>query len=150
MGQGHRSSAAITFCRPPKRRYAASGIECIDLYQSHWGRREIRRSRETLAAYDQLIRQGKVRAIGASNLSASRLAQALAVSRANNLPRYETLQPEYNLYARQAFEGGSCSRCACAREHSGSSVFFRSRPGSWTGKYRSEADFDKSRAAGRE
>src|SRR5579864_2114852 len=72
-------------------------VDCIDLYQSH---RDDAAApmQETLEAYADLIRQGKVRAIGASNFTAARLKQALAVSRARGLPRYECLQPRFNLY----------------------------------------------------
>ncbi|HQU49454.1 MAG TPA: aldo/keto reductase, partial [Casimicrobiaceae bacterium] len=79
-------------------------VERIDLYQSHWDDPETPQD-ETLEASDRLVRAGKVRAIGASNLDAGRLASALATSRAQSSPRYETLQPHYNLLVRDAFEG---------------------------------------------
>jgi aryl-alcohol dehydrogenase-like predicted oxidoreductase len=60
---------------------------------------------ETLAAYDKLIKAGKVRAIGASNFSAERLKSALDISKANGLPRYESMQPEYSLAERSSYEG---------------------------------------------
>jgi aryl-alcohol dehydrogenase-like predicted oxidoreductase len=141
MGQGHKVLRRDYILQAAEASLRRLGIECIDLYQSHWDD-ENTPFEETLAAYDQLIRQGKVRAIGASNLSASRLAQALAVSRANNLPRYETLQPEYNLYARQAFEAEL--QPLCVRENIGVITYFSLAAGFLTGKYRSEADFDKS------
>ncbi|GAB7264931.1 hypothetical protein DZS_18070 [Dickeya ananatis] len=75
----------------------------IDLYQSHEDDKHTPLE-ETLSAFDALIREGKVRAIGASNYDGERLAQALQVSRDNHLARYETLQPEYNLYDRQHYE----------------------------------------------
>ena len=75
----------------------------IDLYQSHWDDPETP-FEETLGAYKELIDQGKVRAIGASNLTAARLREALEVSARTGLPRYETLQPEYNLYSREGYE----------------------------------------------
>ena len=79
-------------------------VDSIDLYQSHWDD-ENTPFEEVLGAYEQLLRQGKIKAIGASNLSAARLAQALDVSQATGLPRYATLQPHYNLYERASFEG---------------------------------------------
>jgi aryl-alcohol dehydrogenase-like predicted oxidoreductase len=116
-------------------------VDCIDLYQSHWDD-ENTAFEETLSAYDQLIRDGKVRAIGASNLPATRLAQALKVSRAKRLPRYATLQPHYNLYERASFEGEL--QALCQRERLGVIPYFALAAGFLTGKYRSEADFTKS------
>src|ERR1700676_314737 len=75
----------------------------IDLYFSHCDDTSVA-FEETLGAYQKLIAQGKVRAIGASNYTAARLAQALEVSRHHGLPRYEALQPQYNLYARSEYE----------------------------------------------
>lgn len=76
------------------------GTDYIDLYQSHIDDSTIP-FEETLSAYGRLIEQGKVRAIGASNISGVRLEEALAVARQENLPRYETAQPRYNLYDRK-------------------------------------------------
>jgi len=75
----------------------------IDLYQSHTDDAATPLA-ETLGAYDKLIKAGKVRVIGASNYSAERLEEALNVSARNGLPRYESLQPHYNLYDRADFE----------------------------------------------
>ena len=75
----------------------------IDLYQSHIDDATVPLE-ETLGAYDHLIKQGKVRVIGASNYRAERLAAALEVSKQHGLPRYECLQPHYNLYERAAYE----------------------------------------------
>ena len=79
-------------------------VDAIDLYQSHWDDEKTSFD-ETLDAYARLIEQGKVKAIGASNLTAQRLAEALEASKRMAYPRYETLQPLYNLYDRGAFEG---------------------------------------------
>jgi aryl-alcohol dehydrogenase-like predicted oxidoreductase len=89
-----------------------------------------------------LIRQGKVKAIGASNLTAPRFALALETSKAKKLPRYATLQPHYNLYERTSFEGELQS--LCVRENIGVITYFSLAAGFLTGKYRSEADFGKS------
>src|SRR5437763_3301970 len=75
----------------------------IDLYQSHWDDVSTPVA-ETLEAYAQLIKEGKVRAIGASNFSKERLKEALKASFEKSLPRYETLQPRYNLYDREEYE----------------------------------------------
>jgi len=97
---------------------------------------------ETLDAYERLLRQGKIRAIGASNLSAARLKQALDASKTHGLPRYATLQPHYNLYERASFEGEL--QALCVREDIGVITYFSLAAGFLTGKYRSEADFAKS------
>ena len=120
-------------------------VDAIDLYQSHWDD-ETTPLDETLEAYATLIAQGKVRAIGASNLSADRLQQALDVSARNGLPRYLTLQPPYNLYDRATFEGPLAS--LCIREGIGVISYFSLAAGFLTGKYRSEADFAKSARGG--
>src|SRR6185369_15870391 len=78
-------------------------IDCIDLYQSHKDDNTVALE-DTLQAYDELIKAGKVRTIGASNYSAPRLALAMETSRKLGLPRYESLQPLYNLYDRAEFE----------------------------------------------
>lgn len=111
--------------------------DAIDLYQAHIDDAETPLE-ETLAAFGELIRAGKVRAIGASNYTAPRLAQALEVSKSAGLPRYETLQPWYNLYDRDLFEG---PLQALARDAGlGVIAYFGLASGFLTGKYRSEAD----------
>jgi aryl-alcohol dehydrogenase-like predicted oxidoreductase len=109
----------------------------IDLYQSHADDPETP-IEETLEAYDTLIKQGKVRAIGASNFTAPRLAESLRVSAAKGLPRYETLQPHYNLVERGEFEGPL--QDLCLREGIGVITYFSLAAGFLTGKYRSKAD----------
>jgi aryl-alcohol dehydrogenase-like predicted oxidoreductase len=116
-------------------------VDAIDLYQSHWDDPSTSLD-ETLDAYATLLAQGKVRAVGASNLSAERLQEALDVSARKNLPRYLTLQPPYNLYDRATFEGPLAS--LCIREGIGVISYFALAAGFLTGKYRSPADFAKS------
>ena len=116
-------------------------VERIDLYQSHWDDPDTPLD-ETLEAYDRLMREGKVRAIGASNLDAKRLAEALGTSRERGLPRYETMQPHYNLLVRDEFEGPL--QKLCVEEGLGVIPYFSLAAGFLTGKYRSEADFSKS------
>ena len=116
-------------------------IERIDLYQSHWDDPDTPFD-ETLGAYERLVRDGKVRAIGASNLDAKRLGEALATSRAKRLPRYETMQPHYNLLVRDEFEGPL--QALCVEERLGVIPYYSLASGFLTGKYRSEADFGKS------
>jgi aryl-alcohol dehydrogenase-like predicted oxidoreductase len=109
----------------------------IDLYQAHADDPETPLE-ETLGAFDELIKAGKVRCIGASNYSAERLAQALEVSRRNDFARYESLQPWYNLYDRANYEGALAQ--LCEREELGVISYFSLASGFLTGKYRSEAD----------
>jgi aryl-alcohol dehydrogenase-like predicted oxidoreductase len=121
-------------------------VDAIDLYQSHWDDPDTPLE-ETLGAYARLIEQGKVKAIGASNLSAGRLAEALATSKRQGLPRYETLQPQYNLFDRDTFEGPLAK--LCADEGIGVINYYSLAAGFLTGKYRSEQDYGKSpRGAG--
>ena len=93
---------------------------------------------ETLEAYGELIRQGKVRAIGASNYTAERLAQALEVSKQNGYPSYHCLQPLYNLYDRAPFEEGL--EPLCRQAGLGVIPYYSLASGFLTGKYRSEQD----------
>ena len=117
----------------------------IDLYQSHDDDASTPLE-DTLATFAELIRAGKVRAIGASNHTAARLAEALDVSGRLQLPRYETLQPLYNLVDRAAFEA---ELEPLVRERGlGVINFFGHARGFLTGKYRSEADLAKSSARG--
>jgi len=117
----------------------------IDLYQSHEDDPQTP-LQETLEAHAQLIEQGKVRAIGASNYSAERLAEALRVSQQQGLPRYQTLQPFYNLYDRAKYEGALES--LCLKEDLGVIPYFSLARGFLSGKYRSEKDLSKSPRGG--
>jgi aryl-alcohol dehydrogenase-like predicted oxidoreductase len=113
----------------------------IDLYQSH---RDDPQTpiEETLAAYQELIQEGKVRAIGASNFTPARLEESLAVAKKAGLPRYESLQPWYNLHDRAQFEEpkGASLAALCRRENIGVISYFSLASGFLTGKYRSEKD----------
>jgi aryl-alcohol dehydrogenase-like predicted oxidoreductase len=118
----------------------------IDLYQSHDDDATVPLE-DTLGTYAELMRAGKVRAIGASNFTAARLAQALDASERFGLPRYETLQPLYNLADREPYEA-ELEPLVREREV-GVINFFGLARGFLTGKYRSEADLAKSpRGAG--
>ena len=116
----------------------------IDLYQTHFDD-EVTPPEETMAAYAQLIAQGKVRAVGASNVSPARLIASLAASKKLGLPRYESLQPLYNLYDRKEFESHYVP--VLQGKTSASSPITRSPPAFLTGKYRSAADAAKTRRA---
>jgi len=112
----------------------------IDLYQSHDDDPETPLE-ETLEVYDQLIRQGKIRAIGASNYSAQRLAQSLEISEQTGYPRYESLQPLFNLYDRVDYEKEL--EPLCREKGLGVISYFSLASGFLTGKYRSKDDLSK-------
>ena len=95
---------------------------------------------ETLRAFAKLVEAGKVRVLGASNYEAPRVEEALKVSEANGLPRYEVLQPEYNLYARADFEGPLAE--TAKRNDLGVVTYFSLAAGFLTGKYRSKKDIE--------
>ena len=141
MGLGHTCLRRDYIVQAAEQSLRRLNVDSIDLYQSHWDDATTP-FEETLAAYAQLIAQGKVRAIGASNLTAERLQHALATSERSGLPRYATLQPLYNLYDRSAFEGTLAE--TCIRENVGVVTYFSLAAGFLTGKYRSEADFTQS------
>ena len=113
----------------------------IDLYQAH---RDDPNTpiEETLSAFQDLIKAGKVRAIGASNFTALRLAESLRVSDEKGLPRYESLQPWYNLYNRAEFEHELAA--LCREQNVGVIPYFSLASGFLTGKYRSEKDLGAS------
>ncbi len=113
----------------------------IDLYQAHKDDPTVPLE-ETLAAFDSLIKAGKVRAIGASNYSAERLAEALATSKRLGLARFESHQPEYNLYERAGYE--AALEPLCRKEGLGVIPYFALASGFLTGKYRCEKDFTQS------
>src|SRR3954470_669490 len=121
------------------------GIERIDLYFAHADDATVPLE-ETLGAFQRLIEDGKVRAIGASNYSGMRLAEAFAVSEKHGLPRYEIVQPEYNLVARKAYEKDI--EPVVLREDVGVVCYYALASGFLSGKYRSEADLGKSAARG--
>jgi aryl-alcohol dehydrogenase-like predicted oxidoreductase len=118
----------------------------IDLYQSHEDD-PATPLEETLGAFAKLIKEGKVRAIGASNYSAERLAEALQVSKQHGFPSYESLQPKYNLVERAGYE--SELEPLVLKEGLGVIPYYSLAAGFLTGKYRSESDLGKSpRGAG--
>ncbi|MBB6500176.1 aldo/keto reductase [Pedobacter cryoconitis] len=117
----------------------------IDLYQSHYDDLETP-VQETLEAYDELIRAGKVRWIGASNFSPERFKESLETSERLSLPKYQSYQPEYNLYKREGFEKEM--EHICMDHQIGVINYYALASGFLTGKYRSEADLGKSQRGG--
>ena len=139
MAPGEQGLSRAYIFREVERSLARLKTDYIDLYQAHKDDAETPME-ETLSAFADLIKAGKVRVIGASNFKADRLAQALKVSAANGLPRYESLQPWYNLYDRADFEGDLAD--LCRRENLGVIPYFSLASGFLTGKYRSEKDLE--------
>ncbi len=113
----------------------------IDLYQSHRDDPDTP-IEETLEAYAQLIQQGKVRAIGCSNFTAERIQESLAASQQRGWPRYESLQPHYNLYHRAEYE--TTVEPLVLKEKLGVIPYYSLASGFLTGKYRSQNDLSKS------
>ncbi|MDQ2938356.1 MAG: aldo/keto reductase [Acidobacteriota bacterium] len=141
MGPGKKGLSRSYMQRAVEDSLRRLQTDYIDLYQSHEDDKETQLE-ETLSAFAQLIEQGKVRAIGASNYTADRLSQALDVSERNGIPRYESLQPLYNLYDRAEYE--QQLEPLCLEKGIGVINYYSLASGFLTGKYRSEADLGKS------
>jgi aryl-alcohol dehydrogenase-like predicted oxidoreductase len=133
MGEGRslKKDYILRECEASLRRLQT---DCIDLYQTHFDN-EVTPLEETMQAYAQLIAAGKVRAIGASNMSPARLRASLATSKKLGLPRYESLQPLYNLSDRKEFE--TEFEPICRQEKLGVINYYSLAAGFLTGKYRS-------------
>ncbi len=141
MGQGRKDLSAKWIAQAVEDSLRRLGLDRIDLYQSHWDDPATPQE-ETAEALAKLVKAGKVRAIGCSNFDVSRLKSALAISAARGLPRYETLQPHYNLVERLEFEGALAETCIA--EGLGVISYFGLARGFLTGKYRSQLDLKKS------
>lgn len=137
MGQGGKTLKAEWIEKAVEDSLRRLRTDAIDLYFSHWPDPDTPHE-ETLAAYGRLLDAGKIRAIGASNFDAAQLGAALKASLHNGLPRYQVLQPEYNLYARTALEGPLLD--LARQEKMGIVSYFGLAAGFLSGKYRSEAD----------
>ncbi len=144
MGEGKNVSKAYIL-KAAEASLKRLQTDYIDLYQTHYDN-EATPVEETLEAYDMLIKAGKVRAIGASNMSATRLQESLEASKKHGLPRYETFQPEYNLYDRENYEKQYAK--ICEEQHLGVINYYSLASGFLTGKYRNAADTGKSKARG--
>jgi len=146
MGAGMKGLSKHYILRAAEASLRRLQTEYIDLYQAHTDDATVP-LQETLEAFGQLVTQGKVRVIGASNYSAPRLSEALDVSKKHGLPRYESLQPLYNLYDRADYEANL--EPVCRENGIGVIPYYSLASGFLTGKYRSEADLGKSaRGAG--
>ena len=141
LGEGRKGLSARWITQAAEDSLRRLQTDVIDLYQSHWPDPQTPLE-ETLSAYERLLRSGKVRAIGASNLNAAQLRHALTLAKEQDLPTYSTLQPEYNLYDRAGFEGEL--RDLCVDAGLGVITYFSLASGFLTGKYRSNEDLKRS------
>jgi aryl-alcohol dehydrogenase-like predicted oxidoreductase len=142
---GKKSLAPAWIAKAVENSLRRLQVDTIDLYQSHWPDPNTP-IEQTLAAYAPLLESGKVRAIGTSNVDAEGLGRALDVADAQTLPRYATLQPQYNLYDRATYEGPL--RELAIREKLGVIPYYGLASGFLTGKYRSKDDLGKSPRGG--
>lgn len=145
MGDGKQGLAPKYIAEAVEASLRRLQTDRIDLYQSHKDD-EKTPLEDTLAAFDRLIKQGKVRFIGASNYTGARLREALETSKRNRLARYETLQPHYNLVERENYETDLAP--VVAEYGLGVIPYFSLAGGFLTGKYRSEADMQGKARAG--
>jgi len=145
MGEGRKGLAASYIERAVEASLKRLQTDVIDLYLSHWPDNSVPYD-ETLGAYQRLLEKGKIRYAGASNLDASQLTAALKIASQKSLPRYEVLQPEYNLYDRSSLDGPLLD--LCVKEEIGVITYFSLARGFLSGKYRSQADLGKSPRGG--
>lgn len=141
MGKGKKDISKKHILKAAEDSLKRLQTDHIDLYQTHWDDNETH-VEETLSAYRQLIKEGKVRYIGASNLSPQRLLASLEASKKDGLPKYQSFQPEYNLYTREKFEKEL--EKICVDNNLGVINYYSLAAGFLTGKYRNEADASKS------
>jgi aryl-alcohol dehydrogenase-like predicted oxidoreductase len=145
MGKGKEGLSARYIEEAVEASLKRLQTDAIDLYLSHWPDMATPID-ETLGAYQRLIEKGKVRWCGASNLNVALLEAALAAAKAKGLPRYEVLQPEYNLADRAEFESGLAH--LCVRAEIGVITYFSLAKGFLSGKYRTEAHLSQSPRGG--
>jgi aryl-alcohol dehydrogenase-like predicted oxidoreductase len=139
-GSGARDNSARWIAEAVEASLRRLQTDHIDLYQTHFPDGKTPQE-ETLGAYEKLVKEGKVRVLGASNFTTALLREALDISSKNGWPRYESVQNEYNLYDRAQFEE---VQDLCVKEEVGSIHYFSLARGFVTGKYRSPADAGKS------
>ncbi|WP_172327162.1 aldo/keto reductase [Mangrovicoccus sp. HB161399] len=144
-GPGEKGLSEAWIMKAVDRSLERLQTESIDLYFSHWPDPDTGHA-ETLGAYGKLLAAGKIKAIGASNYDAELLGSALKMAKAEGLPAYQVIQPEYNLYDRGSFEGPL--RDLCLAENIGVVTYFSLAAGFLSGKYRSEADMKGKARAG--
>jgi aryl-alcohol dehydrogenase-like predicted oxidoreductase len=145
MGEGRKGLSPRYIPEAVEASLRRLRVEAIDVCLSHWPDPDTPYA-ETLGAYARLIEAGKLRSVGGSNLDAAQLAQALEVSVDRHLPRYQVLQPGYNLYDRAALEGPLLELCRA--EGLGVITYFGLAKGFLSGKYRGKADLEQSPRGG--
>jgi aryl-alcohol dehydrogenase-like predicted oxidoreductase len=144
MGPGGKGLSRQHIVKSVENSLQRLQTDYIDLYQSHSDDPTVS-PEETLATYAELVRQGKVRALGASNFTVERMTESLQISQQHGYPRYESLQPLYNLYSRASYE--QQLEAFCQQNEIGVIGYFSLASGFLTGKYRSEKDLsDRIRA----
>lgn len=141
MGPGRKGLSPAYIAEAVESSLKRLRSDYIDVYLSHWPDPSVPYE-DTLRAYQQLLAAGKVRAIGASNLDAGQLRAALNAAAAHRLPRYDVLEPEYNLYDRSLFDGPLHELVMA--EDIGVITYFSLAKGFLTGKYRGEPDLGQS------
>ncbi|HXB43690.1 MAG TPA: aldo/keto reductase [Puia sp.] len=142
MGLGHRELSKKYIIQAAEDSLLRLQTDYIDLYQTHWDDDKTPVD-ETLDAYAQLVKQGKVKWIGASNLSPDRFKKSLQASKKHGYPSYQSFQPLYNLYDREAYEKEI--EPTCLQNNIGVITYYSLASGFLTGKYRSESDLNKSK-----
>jgi aryl-alcohol dehydrogenase-like predicted oxidoreductase len=145
-GEGGEKLAPSRIAAAADASLARLGIDTIDLYFAHQDDETVPQE-DVLAAFDKLIRAGKIRTLGASNFHAARLKSALETATRHGLPHYRVLQPEYNLVNRHRFEGEL--EDLCITHNIGVIPYYALAAGFLTGKYRSQADLGQSVRGGR-
>ena len=145
MGEEHKGLGRLWIERAVEDSLRRLDTDVIDLYQAHRPDPETSYE-ETLAAFDRLVKAGKIRAFGCSNFDARQLAEAQDSARINALPAYQTLQPEYNLADRTSYEGPL--RDLAMQQGLGVITYYSLASGFLTGKYRTEADLGQSPRGG--
>jgi len=145
MGDGRKGLKKQYILKAVEDSLQRLGTDYLDLYQTHFDDVETP-VEETLEAYAQLQKDGKIRWIGTSNMSPERILASLEASAAKGLPRYETLQPHYNLYAREKYE--TQYESLALENGLGVITYFSLESGFLTGKYRTKDDLGKSPRGG--
>ncbi|WP_037079664.1 aldo/keto reductase [Neorhizobium vignae] len=146
MGQGKKDLSAKWILEEVENSLRRLQTDYIDLYLAHWPDDTVSHE-ETLGAFAKLKEQGKIRAIGCSNYDARLLQESFDAAKKAGLPRYDVLQPQYNLYDRDTFEGPLAD--LCVKEEIGVINYYGLASGFLTGKYRDKADTEGKARGGR-